>query len=134
MIAVGQTPTRRERVAQISIIVEFETQAGREEEFTSLMMDHARRTRAEEPGCLRFEVLKNIDAHGAPVPDLVMVSELYADKAALALHGENPRMSGLRKAYAPLIKTRRLIMAEVLANRDEETGLTPDQLNASNDG
>jgi autoinducer 2-degrading protein len=121
-------------VAQISIIVEFETQEGHEEEFTSLMRDHARRTLAEEPGCLRFEVLKVVDADGAPTPGLVMVSELYADKAALALHRNNPRMGGLRNAYTPMIKTRRLIIAEVLSDVGEEKGLTPAQLNASNDG
>jgi autoinducer 2-degrading protein len=121
-------------VAQISIIVEFETQDGREEEFTSLMRDHARRTLAEESGCLRFEVLKVIDADGTPTPNVVMVSELYADKAALAVHRDNPRMAGLRNAYTPMIKTRRLIMGEVLSDAGEEKGLTPAQLNASNDG
>jgi autoinducer 2-degrading protein len=121
-------------VAQISIIVEFETQEGREAEFTSLMRDHARRTLAEEPGCLRFEVLKVVDADGTPVPHQVVVSELYADKAALAVHRDNPRMGGLRNAYTLMIKTRRLIVAEVLSDAGEETGLTPAQLNASNDG
>jgi len=122
------------RLPQISIIVEFETQDGREEEFTSLMKDHARRTLAEETGCLRFEVLKVVDADGSPIPNLVMVSELYADQAALAVHRDNPRMGGLRSAYTPMIKTRRLVIAEVLSDAGEETGLTPDQLNASNDG
>jgi len=121
-------------VAQISIIAEFETQEGREAEFTSLMRDHARRTLAEEPGCLRFEVLKIVDAEGTPTPGLVMVSELYADKAALQQHRDNPRMGGLRNAYTPMIKTRRLIMAEVLSDAGEEKGLKPAQLNASNDG
>jgi len=122
------------RLPQISIIVEFETQEGREGEFTSLMKDHARRTLAEEPGCLRFEVLKVVDADGSPIPNLVMVSELYADQAALAVHRDNPRMGGLRSAYTPMIKTRRLVIAEVLSDAAEEIGLTPDQLNASNDG
>lgn len=121
-------------MAQIGIVVEFETQEGREEEFTSLMKDHQRRTLAEEPGCLRFEVLKVVDAGGGPVPNHIIVSELYADKAALALHRDNPRMGGLRNAYTPMIKTRRLIVAEVVSDDGDEEGLKPAELNASNDG
>ncbi|MCX7303125.1 MAG: putative quinol monooxygenase [Hyphomicrobiales bacterium] len=119
---------------QISIIVEFETQGGREDEFIALMKDHARKTLAEERGCLRFEVVKVLDAKGAPAPNLILVTELYADQTALALHRDNPRMAGLRNAYAPMIATRRLTLGEVLADSRRDSGLMPDQLNASNDG
>ena len=70
---------------QISIIVEYETHEGREEEFAALIKDHARRTLFEEEGCLRFEVLKPIDAEGAPIPNRMMVNELYADRTAVDL-------------------------------------------------
>ena len=64
----------------MSIIVEYETHDGREEEFAGLIKDHARRTLFEEDGCLRFEVLKPVDENGDPIPNRLMVSELYADR------------------------------------------------------
>ena len=118
---------------QISIIVEYETHEGREEEFASLIKDHARRTLFEEEGCLRFEVLKPLDADRKPIPNRMMVSELYADQTAVDLHGANPRLAIVRAALTPLLKSRKLTLAEVLDEPDEE-GLTPDELNASNDG
>jgi (4S)-4-hydroxy-5-phosphonooxypentane-2,3-dione isomerase len=121
-------------MTQLTIIVEFETLDGSEEAFTALMRDHACRTLGEEPGCLRFEVIKPVERDGTPILNKVMVNELYADEAALAAHEANPRMPVLRAATGPLLKSRRLIMARALDELPEETGLTPDQLNASNDG
>lgn len=118
---------------QISIIVEYEVREGREEEFTSLIRDHARRTLFEEEGCLRFEVLKPLDADGRPIPNRMMASELYADQTAVDLHGSNSRLAVVRAALMPLLQSRKVTLAEVLDEPDEE-GLTPDELNASNDG
>ena len=101
-------------MANIAIIVEFETLEGREEEFTAAIRDHAERTRAEEPGCLRFEVIKPIERDGTPIPNRVMVNELYADEAAVAAHEQNPRMPGLAAVTRPLLKSRRLIYAAAL--------------------
>ncbi len=120
-------------MTQLTIIVEFETLDGSEEAFTALMRDHARKTLNEEPGCLRFEVIKPVERDGTPVPNRLMVNELYADEAAVTAHEANPRMPGLREATGPLLKSRRLIMARALDVQPEETGLTPDQLNATND-
>ena len=118
----------------MSIIVEYETEDGRENEFASLIKDHARRTLFEEPGCLRFEVLKPVDSDGRPIPNRLMVSELYADQTAVDMHGDNPRLATVRSALGPLVKSRRLILSEVLSDQVDTEGLTPDQLNASNDG
>lgn len=117
----------------MSIIVEYETQDGREEEFASLMKDHARRTLFEEDGCLRFEVLKPVDEDGVPIPNRLMVSELYADHTAVDLHKNNPRLATVRAAFEPLLKSRKLTIAEVL-DQPEDEGMTPEELNASNDG
>ena len=118
---------------KISIIVEYETHEGREEEFAALIKDHARRTLFEEEGCLRFEVLKPVDA-GAPIPNRMMVSELYADQTAVDLHGNNPRLAIVRAALAPLLKSRRLTLAQVVGEAADDEGLAPEELNASNDG
>ena len=118
---------------EMTIIVEFETLDGREAEFTALMREHARRTLHEEPGCLRFEVVKPVEPDGTPIPNRLVVNELYADAAALSAHENNPRLAKLRAATGPLLKSRRLIMARALDEEIEETGLSPEELNASND-
>lgn len=118
---------------QMSIIVEYEIEDGREDEFASLIKDHARRTLFEEDGCLRFEVLKPVDENGEPVANRLMVSELYADRTAVDLHNNNPRLATVRAAFGPLLKSRKLTLAELVDEPDDE-GMTPAELNASNDG
>jgi autoinducer 2-degrading protein len=98
----------------MAIIVEFETLPGREAEFLAVIREHARRTLEEEPGCLRFEVIRPVEADGAAVPNRVLVNELYADRAAVTAHEANPRMPSVGAAVKPLLATRRLILAEVL--------------------
>ena len=98
---------------KIAIIVELETVPGRLSEVEALLREHAAKTLAEEPGCLRFEVLRPVERDGKRVPDRLVVSELYADRAAVAVHESSPRLPRLRDAYAPLLTGRRLQMAEV---------------------
>lgn len=120
-------------MSQISIIVEYELHPGRDGDFATMMKDHARRTLAEEDGCLRFDVLKPLDEDGTPVADRIMVSEIYVDRQAVDMHMANPRLAALRAAMAPMLKSRRLVMSTMLVDRIEEAGLSPEDLNASND-
>ena len=46
---------------KIAIIVEFETLDGQEDAFLTLIREHAAKTLVEEPGCLRFEVIKSVE-------------------------------------------------------------------------
>lgn len=117
----------------MSIIVEYELEHGRAGEFASLIRDHARRTLFEEEGCLRFEVLQPVDDSGAPVPGRLMVSELYADQTAVDQHKNNPRLAALRAAVGPMLKSRKVTLSTILDEPDD-AGLTPAELNASNDG
>jgi (4S)-4-hydroxy-5-phosphonooxypentane-2,3-dione isomerase len=119
---------------KMTVIVEFETVEGREAEFIANMRDHAHRTLHEEPGCLRFELVKPVDGDGVPIPNRIMVNELYDSETALAAHKKNPRMPGLQVKNAPLLKSRRLIAAMSLDIEANDEGLQPDQLNAANDG
>lgn len=116
-----------------TIIVEFETLDGKDEAFATLIRDHARRTR-DEPGCLRFEVVRPVNRDGTPLANRFVVNELFANEAAVAAHENNPRMAGWREASAPLLKSRRLIWATALDEAQPQEGLTPEELNASNDG
>ncbi len=115
-----------------AVIVEYEIAEGRAEEFRALITDHARRTLEEEPGCLRFEVLEPIE-DGKAAPNRMMVSELYATPFALSQHGQNPRLERVRAALAPLVKSRRLVLARVLDHRPAEEGIRPENLTAAND-
>ncbi|WP_051328563.1 putative quinol monooxygenase [Geminicoccus roseus] len=100
-------------MTQIAIIVEFDILDGHEEEFTRLISEHARLTLEEEEGCLRFEVIKPIERDGTPIPNKLLVNELYADEPAVSRHEKNPRMPGLGEATRKLLANRRLILAEV---------------------
>ena len=100
-------------MSAIATIVEFETLDGSESRFTDLISEHARLTREEEVGCLRFEVIKPVQRDGTPIPNKVMVNELYADESAVTAHENNPRMKPLGEALKPLIASRRLIYAAV---------------------
>ena len=98
---------------QIAIIVEFETLPGKEAQAGTVIREHAKRTIADEPGCLRFEVLHVVDENGAHVPNRLMVSELYVDAAAVATHRGTERIKQVGATLGPLLAHRRLIMAEV---------------------
>jgi quinol monooxygenase YgiN len=94
-------------MTKLAIIVEFETLPGKEAEFLANIREHARATLAEEPGCLRFEVIKPVERDGTPIPNKVMVNELYADEA-------NPRLPKVGEKNKPLLASRRLILAQLL--------------------
>jgi autoinducer 2-degrading protein len=98
---------------KIAIIVEFETVPGRLPQVEALLREHAAKTLAEEPGCLRFEVLRPIEREGGRLADKIVVNELYADRTAVAAHESSPRLPALRDAYGPLLTGRRAIIAEV---------------------
>ena len=103
---------------EVAVIVEFETLEGAEPEFVRFMRDHAQRTFGED---------------GAPIPNHVIVDELYVDQAAVESHRLNPRMSALRLIVDPMLKSRRMIVARSLAEREPEQGIPPTELNAAND-
>lgn len=117
----------------ITIIVEFETVDGAEAEFTRVIIEHARRTLQEEPGCLRFEVVQPMDAEGRPLPNQLMVNELYADQAAVDIHRGTPRMAILADTIKPLVKSKRSIRALAVGAPAVAEGIRPENLNAAND-
>ena len=118
---------------EMTIIVEFETLDGAEPQFLELIAEHARATLQEEPGCLRFEVVKPVEPDGTPIANKVIVNELYADMSAVAAHERNPRMPDVQAAISPLLRSRRLILAASLALKDPDGGMRPEELNAAND-
>lgn len=117
-----------------SIIVEYETVAGGEAGFCALMCEHARRTLDDEPGCLRFEVLRPIDDDGQPLARRFIVSALYADRTALATHRRTPAVKRLLTAMEPFVATRKSTISRAVFPTESDDGLRPEELSAANDG
>ena len=116
----------------MTIIVEFETHEGCEEQFLALLTDHALRTLQEEAGCLRFDIVRPLGDDRAPIANCILLCEIYADEPALAAHERSPRLPAFRTATAPFLKSRRLVLGRALGRRARD-GLPPEELNASND-
>ncbi|MVA99232.1 antibiotic biosynthesis monooxygenase [Nitratireductor sp. CAU 1489] len=117
-----------------SVIVEYETVAGREAEFCALMGEHARLTLEEEPGCLRFELLRPTGEDGALLPRRFITSALYANQSALATHRRSARRKRVLAAMDPLTASRRLTVSRSVFPTATDDGLRPEELNAANDG
>lgn len=98
---------------RIAIVVEFRIKDGQHGAFDTLIRDHARLTKEEEPGCERFDVLQPRGKDGKPDLSRIMLCEVYASDAAVEAHTKNPRLAKVREAYAPLIDGRTLTMCEM---------------------
>jgi len=99
-------------MARIGIIVEFQMEEANHAAFTAIIAEHARMTKAEEPGCQQFDVLQPMKK-GEPDRSRVMLVEVYVDDAAFKAHGENPRLARVRDAYAALITGRTLSLCSM---------------------
>ena len=101
---------------KIAIIVDYDIAPGKEAEFNTLIREHARLTKEQEPGCIRFEVMEPF-AHEGPdkgkkFPNRLVVSELYDGYDALEAHNNSPRVPPLRERFKVLLSGRRVILAE----------------------
>jgi quinol monooxygenase YgiN len=86
-------------MAKLALFVSFEVEAGRMSAFLPLIQAHAVRSRANEPGCLRFDVL--LPKGGG---DRVLLYELYADEAAFDLHAQSAHMARYREETKGMTK------------------------------
>lgn len=120
-------------MAEMTIVVEYDIAEGSEEAFKALISEHAAATLREEPGCLRFDVLKPVGADGEPLANKLMLVEIYADEEAVAAHRANPRMPSVREAVRPHLKSDRLVLAHSLREKADEQGIRPENLSAAND-
>jgi quinol monooxygenase YgiN len=97
----------------LALIVEYETHPGKEAEFEIAIRAHATACLNEEPGCLRFEVLRPLDDAGQPLPNKFMANELFVDHEALAAHRATPRWLRIAELFKVLLVSRRPILSEV---------------------
>ena len=97
-------------MSRLALIVEYETKPGNEEECNALLREHAVRCLEEEPGCLRFEVLRPLDDDGRVVPNRFMANELFASREALQAHRNTPRWLRISELFKVLLVDRRPIL------------------------
>ncbi|WP_448638739.1 putative quinol monooxygenase [Geodermatophilus sp. URMC 63] len=75
-----------------SLVVQVRVRPGCREEFLTGASATAEASVRDEPGCLRFEVCQV-----AGRPDSFVLSELYADDAALDAHHRTPHAAAWRR-------------------------------------
>lgn len=68
----------------IGIVATLKIKAGHEAEFEAIAKDLAAAVKANEPGCLQYDLFKSKQ------PSTYVFMERYADGAALAAHGKTP--------------------------------------------
>jgi len=69
----------------LALLVSIRIKAGQRDAFVTALMDDARGSVGNEPGCLRFDVLQdNAD------PNTIYLYEVYRDEKALEAHRQAP--------------------------------------------
>ena len=94
---------------QISITVILEVDPSRLDEFVTAITRQAAASR-EEPGCLRFEVARQLDK-----PAVFALSELYQDREAVEAHYASEHFAQWKAAVGNgLILNRTSVRGEVM--------------------
>lgn len=83
------------------ILVDFTILDGKMDVFLEEVVTNANASVSDEPGCLRFDVLR---PEGAA--DRVLLYEIYADEAAFDAHRRTPHFHHFDAVVAPLTKAR----------------------------
>jgi len=78
-------------VDRFAIVATFEVAEGRMDEFLALLLAHRDRCLQDEPGTLRFDVLRPRDE-----VNKVMLYEVYEDDAAFQVHWNGPSVARMR--------------------------------------
>lgn len=101
-------------MSKISLVVEYEANEGRFEEFKKLITWHAERCLAEEPGTVRFELTNPIGDDGKPIPNRFMANEMFASMDALRVHRSTERFANVSEQFKTLLKNRRPMLSETI--------------------
>ena len=84
-----------------AVVVTFEIKEGRFGAFMDAMLQNAQTSRAEEPGCIRFDVCTDPSR-----PTEVFLYELYTDRAAFEAHLASDHFKGFDAQVAGMIATK----------------------------
>lgn len=96
------------------IYVEFMIKPAAVARFHALMLENARRSLADEPGCRRFDVLVDADS-----PNRIVLYEIYDDAVAFDAHMATAHYKSFAGAIDELLEGRRV---ERLTFLDENAG------------
>ncbi|RED12174.1 putative quinol monooxygenase [Pontivivens insulae] len=84
-----------------AVVVTFEIEQERMEEFLPAMQANARQSLAQEPGCHQFDVCTDPSR-----PAEVFLYELYSDAAAFAEHLDSAHFKTFDRVVAPMIRAK----------------------------
>ncbi len=83
------------------IVVEFRLKPGTFARFRDLVVENARASVRDEPGCRIFDVVVPLGEG-----DRVVLYEVYDDAAAFAAHRETPHFAAFDAASRPLVAAK----------------------------
>jgi (4S)-4-hydroxy-5-phosphonooxypentane-2,3-dione isomerase len=89
------------------VVVQFEIVPTAWEAFLPLMLDNARRSLADEPGCRLFDVCTEPEC-----PHLIFLYEIYDDRAAFEAHLRTPHFRLFDEASRPMVAAKRVRIME----------------------
>jgi quinol monooxygenase YgiN len=85
-------------MAKFAILATFEIAPGRMDEFLPLLMAHRDRCLGDEPGTLRFDLLRPRSEENS-----VLLYEVYADDAAFQVHWNGPHVARMRAETSGMV-------------------------------
>ena len=107
------------------VTVAFEIRPEAAAAFLPLMLENARTSLAEEPGCLRFDVCGE-DAGGHDMGDdappvRVFLYEIYRDRGAFDAHLASAHFQSFDAAIRPMVASKQVASWRLLAPEREPT-------------
>ncbi len=96
----------------ISLVITLEVKPEQLPCFIEAIQHEAVAVRANEPGCLRFEISQSLEN-----PCVFTLAELYEDEAALAAHRETPHFKAFQVKAAELdfVVSKTRVLGRVLS-------------------
>ncbi len=83
-----------------AVTVTFDIQPDHSDAFLALMIDNARTSVRDEPGCLQFDVCRNPGAH------TVFLYEIYTDRAAFDAHLASTHFRSFDEEVANMVRNK----------------------------
>ena len=94
-------------MAKFAIVATFEIAPGQSDAFLPLLLAHRDRCLKDEPGTLRFDVLRNEESK-------LMLYEVYEDDAAFQVHWNGPSIARMREEAAGIVRKLTAIRCSLL--------------------
>ncbi|MGH6718486.1 MAG: putative quinol monooxygenase [Alphaproteobacteria bacterium] len=90
------------------VVVDFRLKAGASEAFRALIVENAKASVRDEPGCRHFDVVL---PHGEA--DRVVLYEIYDDRAAFDAHVRTPHYAAFDRASQPFVASKSVMLGDL---------------------